>query len=40
MVELPRREPHLAKFYAKLGFAKDEVFELARYRSIIPSHRR
>ncbi|HEY2474999.1 MAG TPA: GNAT family N-acetyltransferase [Candidatus Cybelea sp.] len=31
MVELPRREPYLTEFYAKLGFAKDEVFELARY---------
>ncbi|MGC1380312.1 MAG: GNAT family N-acetyltransferase [Candidatus Baltobacteraceae bacterium] len=31
MVELPRREPHLAEFYAKLGFDRDEVFELARY---------
>ena len=37
MVELPRSEPHLAEFYAKLGFAKDDVFELARYRNIIPS---
>lgn len=32
MVELPRREPQLAEFYAKLGFARDEVFELARLR--------
>lgn len=32
MVELPRGEPHLADFYAKLGFGRDEVFELARYR--------
>jgi GNAT superfamily N-acetyltransferase len=40
MVELPRREPHLAKFYAKLGFAKDEVFELARYQGTISSHGR
>ena len=40
MVELPRREPHLARFYAKLGFAKDEIFELARYQSIQSSHRR
>jgi GNAT superfamily N-acetyltransferase len=31
MVELPRSEPHLAEFYAKLGFARDKVFELARY---------
>ncbi|HEY2475252.1 MAG TPA: GNAT family N-acetyltransferase [Candidatus Cybelea sp.] len=40
MVELPRREPHLAEFYAKLGFAKDEVFELARYQSVISLHRK
>jgi GNAT superfamily N-acetyltransferase len=39
MVELPRREPHLADFYAKLGFAKDEVFELARYQGTIAFHR-
>jgi GNAT superfamily N-acetyltransferase len=32
MVELPRREPHLAAFYANLGFGVDEVFELARFR--------
>jgi GNAT superfamily N-acetyltransferase len=31
MVELPRREPHLTEFYRKLGFHRDEVFELARY---------
>jgi hypothetical protein len=31
MVELPRREPHLTEFYANLGFARDEVFDLARY---------
>jgi GNAT superfamily N-acetyltransferase len=31
MVELPRREPHLTEFYRKLGFDRDEVFELARY---------
>ncbi len=31
MVELPRREEHLAEFYASLGFGRDEVFELARY---------
>lgn len=30
MVELPHREPHLKKFYSKLGFQKDGVFELAR----------
>lgn len=31
MVELPRREPYLEEFYRRLGFGKDEVFELARY---------
>jgi ribosomal protein S18 acetylase RimI-like enzyme len=31
MVELPRREPHLTEFYRRLGFIRDEVFELARY---------
>ncbi|MBV8246409.1 MAG: GNAT family N-acetyltransferase [Candidatus Eremiobacteraeota bacterium] len=31
MVELPKSEPHLEKFYAGLGFARDEVFDLARY---------
>jgi GNAT superfamily N-acetyltransferase len=31
MVELPHREPHLAEFYARLGFHRDEVFDLARY---------
>ncbi len=31
MVELPRREPHLEAFYHRLGFGRDEVFELARY---------
>jgi GNAT superfamily N-acetyltransferase len=31
MVELPRREPHLREFYAKLGFHADPLFELARY---------
>jgi GNAT superfamily N-acetyltransferase len=31
MVELPRREPHLETFYARLGFNVDSVFELARY---------
>lgn len=31
MVELPRREPHLREFYAKLGFHEDALFELARY---------
>jgi len=32
MVELPRREPHLKAFYAKLGFHEDQVFDLARHR--------
>lgn len=32
LVELPRREPHLSQFYARLGFQADDVFELARYR--------
>jgi len=31
MVELPRREQHLEEFYRRLGFVRDEVFELARY---------
>ena len=31
MVELPHREPHLAEFYAKLGFARDPIFDLARF---------
>jgi GNAT superfamily N-acetyltransferase len=31
MVELPHREPHLAQFYAALGFHKDAVFDLARH---------
>jgi GNAT superfamily N-acetyltransferase len=31
MVELPHREPHLRDFYARLGFHKDDVFDLARY---------
>ena len=30
MVELPHSEPRLKDFYAKLGFKKDEVFDLAR----------
>ena len=33
MVELPRREPHLREFYARLGFHEDALFELARYTS-------
>ncbi|HYL26639.1 MAG TPA: GNAT family N-acetyltransferase [Candidatus Nitrosotalea sp.] len=31
MVELPHREPHLGEFYARLGFHKDGIFDLARY---------
>jgi hypothetical protein len=30
LVEIPFSEPHLAKFYGDLGFARDEVFELYR----------
>jgi len=30
LVELPYSEPHLARFYAQLGFERDEVFELYR----------
>ncbi len=30
LVEIPFSEPHLAKFYGELGFARDEVFELYR----------
>lgn len=36
IVELPRREPHLEKFYRELGFGRDEVFELARYVEPMP----
>ena len=36
MVELPHREPHLKKFYARLGFHEDELFELARYQNREP----
>jgi hypothetical protein len=36
MVELPNREPHLERFYAKLGFHRDAVFDLARL-SLRPS---
>lgn len=36
MVELPHREPHLKDFYAKLGFEREAVFELARYRLWAP----
>jgi GNAT superfamily N-acetyltransferase len=32
LVELPRREPHLTEFYARLGFERDDVFDIARYR--------
>jgi GNAT superfamily N-acetyltransferase len=31
LVELPRREPHLEEFYRRLGFKRDEVFDIARY---------
>ncbi|HMF29425.1 MAG TPA: GNAT family N-acetyltransferase [Candidatus Cybelea sp.] len=30
IVELPHREPHLAAFYARLGFHEDAIFDLAR----------
>lgn len=30
MVELPHSEPHLAEFYARLGFHADAIFDLAR----------
>jgi GNAT superfamily N-acetyltransferase len=30
LVELPFSEPHLARFYAHLGFERDAVFELYR----------
>jgi GNAT superfamily N-acetyltransferase len=30
IVELPLHEPHLEGFYAKLGFTKDRIFDLAR----------
>jgi GNAT superfamily N-acetyltransferase len=37
MVELPHREPHLKKFYARLGFHQDAVFDLARYQvAVVP----
>jgi GNAT superfamily N-acetyltransferase len=32
MVELPQSEPHLYRFYDRLGFRRDDVFDLARYR--------
>lgn len=31
MVELPKGEPSLYDFYARLGFAADALFDLARY---------
>jgi GNAT superfamily N-acetyltransferase len=31
MVELPKHEPHLYKFYANLGFIQDKTFDLARF---------
>lgn len=30
IVELPRREPHLKDFYSTVGFAGDQLFDLAR----------
>jgi ribosomal protein S18 acetylase RimI-like enzyme len=30
LVELPYSEPHLTRFYSRLGFEKDAVFELYR----------
>jgi ribosomal protein S18 acetylase RimI-like enzyme len=33
LVELPISEPHLVRFYERLGFAKDGVFDL--YRAVI-----
>ncbi|HTU81673.1 MAG TPA: GNAT family N-acetyltransferase [Candidatus Acidoferrales bacterium] len=33
LVELPFSEPHLVEFYGRLGFAKDDVFEL--YRAVV-----
>jgi nitroimidazol reductase NimA-like FMN-containing flavoprotein (pyridoxamine 5'-phosphate oxidase superfamily)/GNAT superfamily N-acetyltransferase len=32
MVELPQSEPHLYRFYDRLGFRRDEIFDLARFR--------
>lgn len=32
MVELPQSEPHLYTFYDRLGFRRDDVFDLARFR--------
>lgn len=31
MVELPHAQPHLYAFYDRLGFHRDDVFDLARY---------
>lgn len=31
MVELPKAEPHLYRFYDAMGFHRDAVFDLARY---------
>ena len=33
LVELPFSEPHLVRFYAEQGFAKDDVFELYRRKT-------
>jgi GNAT superfamily N-acetyltransferase len=37
MVELPQSEPHLYRFYDRLGFRKDDIFDLARFRSELRS---
>lgn len=34
MVELPKSEPSLHRFYAGLGFTVDEIFDLARFRQL------
>ena len=31
LVELPKAEPHLYRFYEHLGFHQDTVFDIARY---------
>jgi len=36
MVELPKHEPHLYKFYENLGFKQDAVFDLARFDASTP----
>ncbi len=32
MVEIPHSEPHLMRFYERLGFGKDPIFDLYRQR--------